>query len=472
MADDFRFLGLTLENMRAFGPAQKLDLAGLDGAPARWCVILGENGVGKTTTMQALAMMRPVPAFKRGDDGQVIALAVTDGDLPDPDFVEPDVFDYDNERIEGLVRRHADRVSARMTAVLRDTTGREIEIGFDCVVENGELQTATLQQQHESLKAEGPLIIGYGASRHLGSRNMNSVSDNRPTEGLFNDLVELVDADEVMEFLHHAELSARVALETDAGNEELRRDHHRVSRFFGGLKNAIAKVIPHLEPADISIVMPRLTGSTSRTGMRVRTASGEVPMAELSLGYRVTISWIVDLAWTLFQRRPDSPSPFDESAIVLVDEIDLHLHPRWQREIRHHLLDVFKNVQFIVTSHSPIIAQEGIAQGDPVSVVRLEGDHATILNRPLPSKPWRYDEVLGSRAFNELIGADLRSEALLIERRALLRKRELTPEEDARLDALNAIIHDLQAPDAPYDAAFDKLMGRVVELEKQLAAKS
>jgi len=329
-----------------------------------------------------------------------------------------------------------------------------------------------LHQQKESLEAEGPLIIGYGASRHLGSRNMDAMPDHRPTESLFDEHIELVDADEVMEFLHHAELSAKAGLETVPNDLELQRDLEQVLGFSNALKVAIAKIIPHLRPDDIiTVAGPRLPGATNRTGIRVKTPSGIVPMSDLSLGYRVTISWIVDLAWTLFQRRPESRSPFAESAIVLIDEIDLHLHPKWQRQIRHHLLEVFPNVQFIVTSHSPIIAQEGIANGDPVSVVRVEGDHSVILNRPLPAKPWRFDELLGSRVFDEMVGSDLRSEQLMAERRTLLHIRNPTPEQDARLETLSRIINDLQAPDAPYDAAFDKLMDRVIELEKQLAAR-
>jgi hypothetical protein len=472
MADDFLFLRLTLENMRAFGAPQELDLTALDGKPARWCVMLGENGVGKTTTMQALAMMRPVPAFKRNAAGQVTDLNVQDdGDLPDPDWVEPDVFDYDNKHIVGLVRRHSKRVIGRMSADLRNSEGRDISIGVECEVDEGELITAIPKAQYVSLEAEGPLIIGYGASRHVGSGNMNAVRGRRPTESLFDDLVELVDADEVMEFLNHAELSAQAGMRSEPENKDLQQDFERVSTFSKGLKTAITTVIPDLEPGDISIAGPRLTGASSRTGILVKTPSGTMPMSDLSLGYRVTISWVVDLAWTLFQRRPKSASPFNESAVVLIDEIDLHLHPKWQRQIRHHLIGLFPNVQFIVTSHSPIIAQEGIANGDPVSVIRLEDDHSTILNRPLPAKPWRYDEVLGSSAFDEIVGADLRSEKLLAERRELLQKRDLTPDDEARLAALNTTILAIQAPDAPYDAAFDKLMDRVTELEKQLAAK-
>src|SRR5215203_1678775 len=49
------FLSLTLENIRCFGPKQKLDLSAGNGKPARWTIILGLNGTGKTTLLQSLA---------------------------------------------------------------------------------------------------------------------------------------------------------------------------------------------------------------------------------------------------------------------------------------------------------------------------------------------------------------------------------------------------------------------------------
>ena len=60
MTDAIHYLGLSLTNVRAFGGQQTLDLS-IDGKPARWCVIIGENGVGKTTLLQSLAAMRPLP---------------------------------------------------------------------------------------------------------------------------------------------------------------------------------------------------------------------------------------------------------------------------------------------------------------------------------------------------------------------------------------------------------------------------
>ncbi|MDB5580831.1 MAG: hypothetical protein JWR80_6007 [Bradyrhizobium sp.] len=464
MNDEYHFLELALENVRAFGERQIFDFRNHDQKAARWCIILGENGVGKTTALQALAMMRPVPAFERGLDGQVLPLTPEADELPDPDWIEPDVFDYQNAQLIGLVRQGAGKVTSLMTASLLSSAGDEIEIGFESVVIDSELESAIPKAQKKALSGKGPLIIGYGASRHMGMRNLSSMTKARPTEGLFDDLVELADPDEVLEFLDHAELSA----ERDDRPEDLAR----VTSLRKSIEQVISAVLPDLEEVEFRISGPRLPGSAAaRTGISFKTPSAAVSLDKLSLGYRVTISWIVDLAWRLFQYRPESMAPFEEHAIVVIDEIDLHLHPRWQRQIRYRLLEHFPNVQFVATSHSPIIAQEAIANGDPVAVVRWTGSKATVINNPLPRRPWRYDEIVGSGAFGLENGTDLRSEKLIARRHHLLQQRDLNPDERAELDTLNRAVHGIEAGDAPYDAAFDTLMARVIELEKQLAEK-
>ena len=55
------FLSLKVKNLRCFGPEQTLDLTGKSGGPARWTVILGDNGTGKTTLLEALALLQPIP---------------------------------------------------------------------------------------------------------------------------------------------------------------------------------------------------------------------------------------------------------------------------------------------------------------------------------------------------------------------------------------------------------------------------
>ena len=51
---------------------------------------------------------------------------------------------------------------------------------------------------------------------------------------------------------------------------------------------------------------------------------------ELGFGYQSMLAWVIDLAKRLFDKFPQSENPLEEEAIVLIDEIDLHLHPQWQ----------------------------------------------------------------------------------------------------------------------------------------------
>ncbi|WP_375458502.1 AAA family ATPase [uncultured Enterovirga sp.] len=449
--DEFHFLELRLTNVRSFGGEQVFDFRSSEGKASRWCVILGENGVGKTTAMQALAMMRPAPAFERGQDGQVIHLEPKNDELPDPDWIEPDVFDYQNQQLLNLIRQGGAEVAASMTVTLVGPAGEQVTIGFDSVSRDEKLASAEPRPQKRALNGKGPLIIGYGASRHTGTRNLVSIADQRPTESLFDDLVELVDAEEVLEQFYREELAAR-----DEKRDEEAEKYKRI-------RTEIIEVVRAMTP-DLQAI-----NAGARKSISFQTLSAKVGLSGLSLGYRVVVSWIVDLAWRLYHLRPDGLSPFKEHAIVIVDEVDLHLHPRWQREIRHKLLAHFPNVQFIVTTHSPIVAQEAVASGDPVAVVRWNGTAAEVINDPLPHQPWRYDEILGSAAFGFASGQDVRSSELLVERERLLRKHNLDLTERARLTTLNGIAHSIETGDTPYDAAFDKLMERVVELEKQLA---
>lgn len=74
---------------------------------------------------------------------------------------------------------------------------------------------------------------------------------------------------------------------------------------------------------------------------------------QLSQGEKSILALIADIARRLALLNPMSVNPLDGSGIVLIDEIDLHLHPSWQQNIVPRLEKTFKNIQFIVTTHSP-----------------------------------------------------------------------------------------------------------------------
>lgn len=73
----------------------------------------------------------------------------------------------------------------------------------------------------------------------------------------------------------------------------------------------------------------------------------------LSHGQKSVIAMVADLAWRLIMLNPKRDNPLEGQGIAIIDEIDLHLHPRWQQKILPKLLETFPGIQFIVTTHSP-----------------------------------------------------------------------------------------------------------------------
>ena len=79
-----------------------------------------------------------------------------------------------------------------------------------------------------------------------------------------------------------------------------------------------------------------------------------IPVAQLSDGVKAMLSLVADIAYRCVQLNPHLASPPEEtSGVVLIDEIELHLHPSWQQHVINDLQTAFPNIQFIVTTHSP-----------------------------------------------------------------------------------------------------------------------
>lgn len=74
---------------------------------------------------------------------------------------------------------------------------------------------------------------------------------------------------------------------------------------------------------------------------------------QLSDGERCLLAMVGDLARRLAMINPNMENPLEGQGIILIDEIDLHLHPKWQRTVIHNLITTFPNCQFFITTHSP-----------------------------------------------------------------------------------------------------------------------
>ncbi|MEE4279317.1 MAG: AAA family ATPase [Halieaceae bacterium] len=122
---------------------------------------------------------------------------------------------------------------------------------------------------------------------------------------------------------------------------------------------------------------------------------------QLSDGERGALSLVLDLTRRLAQANPHLADPAAEAeAVVLVDEIDLHLHPRWQREVIHNLTAAFPKCQFIATTHSPQVISE--VPHDRVQIITPEGVYS-------PDHSYGID---ASRVLEELMDARARPKAI------------------------------------------------------------
>ena len=113
--------------------------------------------------------------------------------------------------------------------------------------------------------------------------------------------------------------------------------------------------------------------------MVVDKSGKEIRVDMLSDGEKCTLALLGDLARRLILANPSADNPLEGEGIVLIDEIELHMHPNWQRRILHVLNEVFPNIQFIITTHSPQVLGEVNTDFDIVSLILDNNGNGTAL---------------------------------------------------------------------------------------------
>ena len=123
-----------------------------------------------------------------------------------------------------------------------------------------------------------------------------------------------------------------------------------------------------------------------------------IPVQKLSDGERGILAIVLDLTRRFAQANPDFTDPASETkAVVLIDEIELHLHPKWQRQIVHYLTETFPLCQFIATTHSPQVIGE------------VPREHIHIMSDSDVHPPPYSFGVDSSRVLEEIMDADPRT---------------------------------------------------------------
>ena len=433
------FTSLSLENVRCFGQCQSLSLTDDKGNPVRWTLILGDNGVGKTTLLQCLAWMRPL------QKGKTTA------------FV-PALNNEENTILDALVRAGPD-VNATIKATLsvgrslepgrRDTTKANVRTEFVMQGSDGKLKETRLKgsvpKKFREVLPSALTMFGYGATRRSGTLKLDRGGLTDPLASRFDTEIELYDAEDVLLKLDHR---ARIS--------KARKDKNRLNR----IKEILAIVLPDIDSAEeIAVAGPVVFDDpTEGNGVRFTTPYGTVSLSALSLGYQTTLTWITDLALRLYERFPTSSDPLSEPGIVLIDNIELHLHPRWQRHMMEDLSRCFPKIQFVATAHSPLVVQA--AEGGNLAVLQEMDGQVSIKMHSERVSEWRPDQILAS----DLFGIPSRSrwiQELVKERDVLLNKASRDSAEETRLRWLKDKVDRLRTAEDPEDHAAMDLIRRV-----------
>lgn len=443
---------LKLKNIRTFGEVElKFELE--DGTLPQWTIILGDNGIGKSTLLHCVAWMSPHLPYKKDQ-------------MPETFVPAPMINDEQNELLIRLVRKKAicykeasylnatfqsnKQLGDKKLAHKRDICETNIEIALN---EKGELDHVepALTATGDTFYDNEVLIFMYSASRMLGKQNIDVDEVSNMLPGFIQDNTILYDAQEILHTIQYAALGA----------DDFEKEKYQI--FFNKVKEMLISLLPDFKNlSDVEITTPKLVNNKLKQGeVLITTKHGDkIPFDDFSLGYKTVVSWSVDLSWRLFNKYPNSPNPLAEPAIVLMDEIDLHLHPIWQIEIIRSLSKHFPNCQFIATAHSPLLVQSALEAN--YAVLHFYEDTVDIINEPTDIDGWSVDQILTSEYFNiqSARGADYKK--LLARRSKLIALEKLTLKQKAELKSVTEKLTRFPSGESPEAIEERKLIKQII----------
>lgn len=445
-----------VENVKTFTGRAELKLVSGKGILPQWTLILGDNGIGKSTLLQLIAWVKPTLS----DDGKSEDGENTRGNLL--------ITNEENEVLERLVHRGTAQVkSASIEAVF--VAGQRLKVPLQTTLSECTTnitietdQSYQLKKVTASIHADSNgafyhhdvVIYAYSASRQLGKQNLSNKSLLDTIPSFIRENTELYDAEEILRSLDYASLKGP------------QKERKKYKAFVERLKKILVALLPDVQSTkDIEVNPPRILDFNPEGGVVITTKYGEhIPFNDFSLGYRTISSWTIDLAWRLFTKyHATSSDPLSEPGIVLIDELDLHLHPVWQREVMNNLALAFPNMQFIATAHSPLMVQAAANSNYAVLQFHEEQGCVTINNEPTGIDGWRVDQILTSELFGLKSARGEQYDNLVTQREKLLSKKQLTGTERKKLASVTKELAELPTGETPDEIEDRKLIAQLAQ---------
>lgn len=143
----------------------------------------------------------------------------------------------------------------------------------------------------------------------------------------------------------------KLMLEWCSRMEQIAWQTEKPVREYEAVKKAVAAAMTRLESAPVDIFYDKRSEE-----LMYRKNGTVVPISVLSAGYQSLIWMVFDIAYRMAALNPFLAEDISQTpGLVLIDELDVHLHPRWQWHVIDVLRSIFPHVQFLATTHSSII---------------------------------------------------------------------------------------------------------------------
>lgn len=319
---------------------KRLSVAGLRGFDQatfefdrRFTLLVGVNGVGKSSVLEALrvSLSRVMPKFTVSRSAP-LAFAAEDIRLGSASLTVDVDFDFPDGERHLLLHKPREAFTSDQEGSVREAT-------FE-TPEREELSPSNWPKA--DLAGNQPLAIYFGTRRSHPTDEQVKVGRSRAGQAVaFSDALSDVRA------LHLRDMASWMLAQ-----EALAAELPRARAHLEALKSAAASFLP-------TCTGLRATNGADKPRLLITKDGTELAVRYLSEGERGVLAIALDLARRLSQANPALDDPVrDGVAVVLIDEIDMHMHPLWQRQIVSLLTETFQSCQFIATTHSPQVIGE------------------------------------------------------------------------------------------------------------------